>query len=69
MNFQLYQYDSSEPHEKKIFQTWAHFLFNWRECQLACIMGKIKIISHNVRLRVDEIKHTINATHSWHGKA
>lgn len=32
-------------------------------------MGGLKIASHNVYLRVDEIKYTNSSPHSWHWKA
>lgn len=44
-------------------------MFTWQERLLACRMGGIKIASHNVYLRVDEIKYTNSSPHSWHWKA
>lgn len=44
-------------------------LFTWQERLLVCRMGGIKIASHNVYLRVDEIKYTNSSPHSWHWKA
>lgn len=65
-----YQYNSPGPHERVIFKLNSGLLlFTWQERLLACRMGGIKIASHNVRLRVDEIKCTHSSPHSWHWKA